>query len=88
MGAEILVLIDSTSRHWQMMSVITSLMNVIHLIPLDAYSKYSKLTTTTPIEPTKSSIPGLALVNQEMTLTHQTDHMNTATIALYYKISI
>jgi hypothetical protein len=70
-----------------MMSVITSLTNAIHLIPLDAYSKYSKPTTTTLIEPIKSSIPGLALVNQETILTHQTVHMNTAITALYYKIS-
>jgi len=70
------------------MSAIMSHTNVIHLIPLDVYSKYSKLTTTTLIEPIKSFIPGLALVNPEMTLTHQTDHMNIATIALYYKISI
>ena len=71
-----------------MMSVIMSLMNVIHLIPLGAYSKYSRHTTITPTEPIKSSIPGLALVNQETISMLQTDHMNTAIIALYYKISI
>ena len=70
-----------------MMSVITFLMNAIHLIPLGGYFKYSKPTTTTPIEPIKSSIPGLALVNQETISTPQTDHMSTAITALYYKIS-
>jgi hypothetical protein len=70
-----------------MMSVITSLMSAIHLIPLDAYSKYSKPTTITLIEPIKSYTRGLALANQGTISTHQTDHMNTAITALYYKIS-
>ena len=70
-----------------MMSVITSLMNVIHLIPLDAYSRYSKPTTITLIEPIKSSTLGLALANQETISTPRTVRMNTAITALYYKIS-
>jgi len=70
-----------------MMSVIMFLMNAIHLIPLDAYFRSSKPTTTTPIEPIKSSTRGPALVNLETISMLQTDHMSTAITALYYKIS-
>jgi hypothetical protein len=70
-----------------MMSVITSPMNATHHTPLDAYSKYSKPTTTTLIEPIKSSTLGPGPANQETISTPQTDRMNTATTELYYKIS-
>ena len=70
-----------------MMFVTTSHMNAIHLIPLDVCSRYFRPTTTTPIEPIKSSTLGLALANLETISTHQMDRMNTAITALYYKIS-